>query len=470
MSALNRATFRTLAAASVAVAGVLGICGAATFFARNDGITRANGLGLAQLAGLSSLLGLGLLTSILIVARLVGYRRHIERSREAELARLAHAALTDSLTGLGNHRALHENLERELQRRARSGSTFSIVMLDLDGLKQVNDSLGHQAGDERIRALADCMRATMRVVDSGYRIGGDELMVLLPDQAAWGAYTFVQRLQREVSRHQSGVSVTCGIAETIDAEDTDGLICKADLALYEAKRSGRRVVVYSDSLAPKPSEPSAQRATRHQQRLLATALARAVDAKDPGTRNHCETVSELCARIAFTLGLDDARIERVRLAGLLHDVGKIGVPDRILRKPERLTPDEAATMSSHVRIGHAIVAAAELEEEARWVLHHHEQPNGAGYPVGLRGDEISLESRIILVADAFEAMTADRPYRKGCSAEAAMAELERFAGTQFDPACVAALRSCLDLAIDTQVSLAIDTQVDIAVDVQANAA
>ena len=148
--------------------------------------------------------------------------------------------------------------------------------------------------------------------------------------------------------------------------------------------------------------------------------------------------------IAFTLGLDDERIERLRLAGLLHDVGKIGVPDRILRKPERLTADEAATMSSHVRIGHAIVAAAELEEEARWVLHHHEHLDGSGYPLGLRGDEIPLESRIILVADAFEAMTADRPYRKGCGGEAALAELERLAGTQFDPACVEALRSVLD--------------------------
>src|SRR5439155_23647651 len=135
--------------------------------------------------------------------------------------------------------------------------------------------------------------------DGGYRIGGDELMVLLPGEPAWSAYTFALRFQREASRHHTGLSFTCGIAETSDPDDDAELIRKADLALYEAKRSGRRIVVYSDSLAPKPSEPSAQRATRHQQRLLATALARAVDAKDAGTRNHCETVSELCARIAF---------------------------------------------------------------------------------------------------------------------------------------------------------------------------
>jgi HD-GYP domain-containing protein (c-di-GMP phosphodiesterase class II) len=139
---------------------------------------------------------------------------------------------------------------------------------------------------------------------------------------------------------------------------------------------------------------------------------------------------------------------------MLHDVGKIGVPDRILRKPGSLTPEEAATMSSHVLIGHAIVAAAELEEEARWVLHHHEQFDGSGYPLGLRGEEIPVESRIILVADAFEAMTADRPYREGCRAKVAMAELERLSGAQFDPACVEALRSSLHLTIDTQADAA----------------
>src|SRR5438270_13138728 len=168
---LNRAAVRALALVFGALTVAVGTWGAETVLARASGRWPANDPELAQLVGLSLLLGLGLLTSIVILARLVGYRRRIERAREAELARLAHAALTDSLTGLGNHRGFHENLERELQRRARSRSTFSIVMLDLDGLKQVNDSLGHQAGDELIRALADCMRATMRGADTGHRVG-----------------------------------------------------------------------------------------------------------------------------------------------------------------------------------------------------------------------------------------------------------------------------------------------------------
>jgi diguanylate cyclase (GGDEF)-like protein len=454
IAVLNRGPFRALAVVLVALAVIIGTWGAEAVFSHSADEWPANGLELAQLVGLSFLLGFGLLTSLVVLGRLVGYRRRVERAREEELARLARAALTDSLTGLGNHRAFYENLERELQRLTRSGSSFSIVMLDVDGLKQVNDTLGHQAGDARIRAVADCLHATMRKVDTGYRTGGDELMVLLPGESAWGAYTFAQRLQREASQHRTGVAFTCGIAETTGSDGADELIRNADLALYDAKGSGRRVVVYSDTLAPKPDARREERATRQQHRLLATALARAVDAKDAGTRNHCETVSELCARIGLQLGLDEERIARLRLAGLLHDVGKIGVPDRILRKAERLTADEAAAMSSHVRIGHAIVAAADLDDEARWVLHHHEHVDGSGYPVGLLGSEIPLESRIILVADAFEAMTSDRPYRKARPAEDALAELRRAAGTQFDPACVEALRSALDFAIAPQADAA----------------
>jgi diguanylate cyclase (GGDEF)-like protein len=412
----------------------------------------ASNFELAQLAGLSFLLGFGLLMSIVVLGSLAGYRRHVERAREAELARLAQEALTDSLTGLGNHRAFHEDLRREIARRTRSGSSFSIVMLDLNGLKQINDTLGHQTGDERIRALADCLRSTMRAIDAAYRVGGDELMVVLPDERAWGAFAFAQRLQREASVHRAGVSFSCGISETIGAESADTLVRRADLALYEAKRSGRRVVIYADGLAPKPAASAEERANRHHQRLLATALARAVDAKDVGTRNHCETVSELCALIGEELGLDADRLERLRLAGLLHDVGKIGVADGILRKAGPLTAEETVAMSGHVHVGHSVVEAAELEEEARWVLHHHEHIDGSGYPHGLRGEEIPLESRIILVADAFEAMTADRPYSPAVSIDQALAELDSHAGIQFDPACVKALRSAIaaDDEIDPQ--------------------
>jgi diguanylate cyclase (GGDEF)-like protein len=395
------------------------------------------------LGGILILLAAGLAGCGVALVRLVGYRRRLGRARREELVRLREAALTDSLTGLGNHRSFHEDLRREIARRTRTGSCFSLVMLDLNGLKQLNDRLGHQAGDERIRAVADCLRATMRASDTAYRTGGDEFIVLLPNERAWGALEFARRLQAETLRHRTEPAVTCGIAESVAFETSDTLLRRADLALYDAKRSGRQIVLYADGLAPKPDIRPDQAATRREHRLLATALARAVDAKDAGTRNHCETVSELCVLIGQSLGLDADRIERLRLAGLLHDVGKIGVSDGILRKPGRLDPDEAAEMSGHVRIGHAIVASAELEEEARWVRHHHEHFDGSGYPDGLSGEEIPPESRIILVADAFEAMTSDRPYRRARPVQEALEELDRLSGTQFDPACVDALRFAL---------------------------
>jgi putative nucleotidyltransferase with HDIG domain len=182
----------------------------------------------------------------------------------------------------------------------------------------------------------------------------------------------------------------------------------------------------------------------HDERPLASALALAVDAKDSYTRSHCQTVSQLCAVIAAELGLERDRVARIRLGGLLHDVGKIGVPDAILNKPAALTDAEYELMKRHSLLGSDIVEAAEMHDEARWVRHHHERYDGSGYPDGIAGEDIPLESRIILVADAFEAMTSDRPYRRAPGQEFAVAELERHAGTQFDPRVVDALCRALE--------------------------
>ena len=389
-------------------------------------------------------LGLGQLVA---TVHLLGYRRRPPADPHVQqLETLAQAALSDNLTQLGNHRAFQADIKRETERRNQHGSCFSVIMLDLDGLKQTNDTWGHHAGDERIRAVADALRATLREDDSAYRTGGDEFMVLLPNARAWGAMTFVQRLQTEVSKRHTGLGVACGIAESVGLESRDALLRRADLALYAAKASSRRVVIYSDGLEPTPLKPKLEDETRRQHRIMATALARAVDAKDARTRNHCETVSELCALIGRQLGLEAERIEELRLAGLLHDVGKIGISDALLQKQEELDDEELEDMRKHVSIGHAIVSAAELDEQAWWILHHHEHFDGSGYPHGLQGERIPLESRIILVADAFEAMTTDRPYRVKLSPEAALAELARHSGTQFDAACVAALEPALAIA------------------------
>jgi diguanylate cyclase (GGDEF)-like protein len=404
---------------------------------------------LANLVGAGEvlLLGLGIVACGVAVVNLLTHgRRRRPDAHAQELQTLAEAALSDNLTRLGNHRAFQEDIKRETERRNSSGTCFSIVMLDLDGLKQINDTLGHLVGDERIRAVADSLRATVREGDTAYRTGGDEFMALLPNARAWGAMTFAQRLQADVAKRYHGLGVTCGIAESVGLETRETILRRADVALYAAKDSHRRIVIYSKGLDSASVKAEPARETRHQDRIMATALARAVDAKDAGTRNHCETVSELCALIAQQLGLGDERIEELRLAGLLHDVGKIGVADAVLQKPDDLDEDERGEMRNHVSIGHAIVSAAELADHAQWILHHHEHFDGSGYPHGLRGEEIPLESRIILVADAFEAMTADRPYRSGRSAEDALAELARHSGTQFDPACIDALQPALALA------------------------
>ena len=358
------------------------------------------------------------------------FKRRLDDARRAEIDRLRDAATRDSLTGLANHRAFHECLDGLVG----AGAAFSLAIVDLDGLKRTNDTCGHQAGDELLEGLA---RALAEVSPDGraFRIGGDEFAIVVDGGTAIEAFGVAQDLRERVA------SATVGVAERALDEDKHGLIRRADLALLSAKRTHREVLVYSADmeLAAGIDLPPDERHLS----TLATALARAVDAKDSYTRSHCETVAELCVLIASELGLDAERVARIRIAGLLHDVGKIGISDAILQKPAALTAEEAAVMRTHPDLGAHIVSAAELYEEAGWILHHHERLDGRGYPDGLRGDDVPLESRIIMVADAFEAMTSDRPYRPRRPVEDALVELERHSGTQFDPACITALRSIL---------------------------
>jgi putative nucleotidyltransferase with HDIG domain len=246
---------------------------------------------------------------------------------------------------------------------------------------------------------------------------------------------FTQRL------HLAFPGVTAGIATADRLTSRDALIHDADMALLAAKRTDQRALVYSDDMDAVTTPPTVD---DHHTQTLAAALARAVDAKDSYTRSHCQTVSQLSAMIAVELGFSGERLAKLRLAGLLHDVGKIGVPDAILNKPAALTDEEYEVMKQHAVLGFEIVESAGLPEQARWVRHHHERIDGRGYPDGLAGEAIPLESRIILVADSFEAMTSDRPYRRAPGQAFALTELARHSGTQFDPDVVAALTRVLD--------------------------
>ena len=359
--------------------------------------------------------------------------------RDRRVEELEAQAHTDSLTQLGNHRAFHADLSATLQHRARTGSHFTLMAVDLDGLKQINDTKGHPAGDGHIKRVTRCLRTVIGPAGTIYRTGGDEFMVILPNKRNWDALLLANQIDQATRPLLGRRAVSIGLTESTGLEGRQLLVHQADLALYEAKRTKLRAVTYHPGLAGGQPNQVAGRGPSRDQRALAAALARAVDAKDNGTRSHAELVAELCVGVGRRLGIAGDRLERLRVAGLLHDVGKIGVADSILQKKEPLNEDERLAMAEHVQIGHAILISAELPAEADWILQHHERYDGSGYPAGRHGEEIAIEARIISAADAFEAMTGPRPYRASISTDAALTELRRAAGTQFDARCVEAL-------------------------------
>jgi diguanylate cyclase (GGDEF)-like protein len=384
----------------------------------------------------------GMWRLVQIARRLAGLRRAIEDQREIE--RLHDAAHTDSLTGLGNHRTFYSHLAKEINGRVKDGSTFSLLAIDLDGLKQINDEHGHLAGDEYIKQVAHAIRLEVDRIGALYRTGGDEFMVLLPKRRAWSALAIAQNIQRAATEATGRRALSVGVTESVGTESARVLINQADVALYEAKRNKLLAIIYRPGLEKSTTPGVEPGLPTPNQRTLAAALARAIDAKDSGERNHCETVAELSIGIGSRVGVPSAQLERLRLAGLVHDVGKIGLPDVILQKRGVLESGERTELEQHVTIGHAILLAADLDTEAQWVLHHHEWYDGSGYPAGFAGEEIPLASRVLAVADAFETMTGGRPYRDRLTTEAALAELQAHAGTQFDPDCVAAITDLLE--------------------------
>jgi putative nucleotidyltransferase with HDIG domain len=297
-------------------------------------------------------------------------------------------------------------------------------------------------GDEQIRLLASSVLQAIDEPDRLYRLGGDEFALLLRDSAVPDGLRLVEQIHDAFTDDASEfcLGFSGGIAVFEAGVSKEELARRADLAMIEAKRLQQKALLYSPlfeiAVAEEPTES-------HHVRILANALARAVDTKDAYTHSHCETVAELCALLAVELGFEQEHVLKVRLAGLLHDVGKIGVPDTILQKPGRLTDAEWETMRTHPVLGAHILAAAERHEEAGWVLSHHERLDGKGYPHGLDGAAIPIEAKIISVADAFEAMISERPYRPTRPVEDALSELARCAGTQFDGRCVASLAAIL---------------------------
>jgi diguanylate cyclase (GGDEF)-like protein len=350
-------------------------------------------------------------------------------------------AIRDPLTGLLNHRAFQERLGSELARARREGYEVALVALDLDHFKPINDRCGHSVGDEALRAFASTISTSLRASDIAGRVGGDEFMVAMHGTSVTEAQEVVARLRSELASITVGptretLTISAGIAMYPRAAEYQADLMRfADGAMYWSKSRGRdRVSVYApDSGEALSPEEKAEHA--HRSSLIGTvhALARAVDAKDGYTHLHSQRVAFYAATLAVSLGLDSERVEMVRTAGVLHDVGKIGIPDRILLKPGKLDEDEFAEMRRHSELGRDIIAGAGMGEIAEWVCQLHERFDGRGYPFGTAGEDIPLESRILAVADALEAMTCPRVYRPAMMLEDSLAELERNAGSQFDP-------------------------------------
>jgi diguanylate cyclase (GGDEF)-like protein/putative nucleotidyltransferase with HDIG domain len=348
-------------------------------------------------------------------------------------------ALTDPLTGLGNHRHFHERLQRELAHADEHGGMVSLCFLDVDDFKRINDQYGHPAGDRVLSQVA----SRLRQGGESFRLGGDEFAVLLvgmDEQLALStAQSIVQRIADTELGKAGAITVSAGVATFPQhGRERDSLIRLADGALYWAKEHGKNQVRLARADVAELSEfrrvaGGIDRAARFR---AAASLASAVDSRDAYTGSHSERVANFASEIASQLGLPPEEVELTRLAGSLHDLGKLAIPEEILRKPARLSDAERLVLERHPQIGYRMLESLGVDPIADWVLHHHERWDGHGYPDGLAGERIPLGARIIFVADAFDAMTSDRLYRAALSYEDAISEVDRCAGSQFDPEVV----------------------------------
>jgi len=368
--------------------------------------------------------------------------------------RLQELATTDPLTGLANHRALIAVLEHELARAYRYQHECSILFLDIDHFKALNDSYGHAVGDSVLRDFALLLQQQIRGIDVPGRWGGEEFLVILPETGEQEARLLSERARSAVAAHSftmgGGMSLTCSIGIATfpgDADARDGLVTSADQAMYAAKKLGRNQVRgASDPATLALSKSDAEQGSREDVALYGTveALNALVEAHDYYTGQHTRRVAALATRLALALGLDATQARMIGLAGRLHDIGKIGISEAVLQKPERLNEQEHASMQEHTIVGAEIISRIpSLRALVPVIRAHHERWDGEGYPDGLARTTIPLGARIVALADAYDAIITERHYQPARDAAAALNELRRCAGTQFDPEIVCALEEML---------------------------
>ena len=363
--------------------------------------------------------------------------------------RLTEASRVDALTGLLNRRAFEEMLDFELDRSRRTGRPVSLIIGEIDGLGRLNAERGHAAGDSALQQLANDMAKWKRRIDSAGRLGGEKFGVILPETDEEGAFLVAERLRRASRRTFAAdalpLTVSFGVAGYPEHGEQFGVLMGAAVrAVHAAHELGRdRSVIYCPDLERMLAEAREPSAAEPRIADL-IGLAEELDVRDSGVGGHSHAVGDYAELIARELGFSAEHVERIRLAGVLHDIGKTGVSDRLMSKPGPLDPDEWRSIRTHPEIGARLLAHPELEDLGAWVLAHHERPDGKGYPHGLEGDDIPMEARILAVADAYEAMTSERPYRSSLAAGAAANELRAGAGTQFDTQVVTVLLAALE--------------------------
>ena len=380
------------------------------------------------------------------------------------LNRLNELSVKDPLTGLYNYRYLKERLSSEFRRAQRYILPLSIIMIDIDYFKSINDTYGHQYGDLILKEFGQYLKSSSRTNDIVIRYGGEEFFTLLPDTNIEGADIFGRRLLGKLVEHvfdskgnRIKLKVSMGLVSfPEDGLDTDSALMDAvDKALHAAKdMGGNRLCTFAE-ISKKEISDSAKKdekesvehlkerllkmENRINQTLLESiyAFAKTIEAKDYYTGEHAENMVSIAVEIGKKLNVSQKEIENLKHAAILHDLGKIGIPDKILHKKGKLTGKEFKEIKTHPRIGAEIIRSVHfLKEVVSMVLHHHERFDGLGYSSGLKGRDIPLGARIIAVADVYQALVSDRPYRKAYGKKEALKIIQEGAGTQFDPEIV----------------------------------
>jgi len=373
-----------------------------------------------------------------IIGRLFENEVHHRRMAEAR-------ANIDGLTEVYNHRYFQERLVDELMRASRYGRTFSLLMFDIDNFKTFNDTWGHQEGDRLLKWFVGICQSNIRGIDVLARYGGEEFVVVLPETGSDGAVAVADRIRVATQKQSAALfgkakttTVSAGVACYPDhAASHHALVLAADAALYAAKQLGKnRVCLFQ------PEHNKSYWVTSNHIRPLLDdedsdaieALAAAADAKESHSKGHSIAVTNLSLSLGEELGFSAEELANLRTAAMLHDLGRIGTPEEILGKREPLREDERKIIEDHPKLGSRIIKRfQQMEAIIPGVKYHHERYDGKGYPSGLAGKNIPVLARIIAIADAYDAMTASRPYRDAMSPEAALQELRVGAGTQFDP-------------------------------------